>query len=46
MAGHARTIGVLTPCCGDDDDDDDDMYTASDIKLDWGLLTSKQVVKA
>ena len=24
MAGHARTIGVLTPCCVDDDDDDDD----------------------
>ena len=24
MVGHARTIGVLTPCCDDDDDDDDD----------------------
>ena len=24
MAGYARTIGVLTPCCDDDDDDDDD----------------------
>ena len=23
MAGHARTIGVLTPFCDDDDDDDD-----------------------
>ena len=23
MAGHARTIGVLTPCYNDDDDDDD-----------------------
>ena len=23
MAGHARTIGVLTPCSDDDDDDDD-----------------------
>ena len=21
MAGHARTIGVLTPCCDDDDVD-------------------------
>ena len=21
MAGHARTIGVLTPCCNDDDDE-------------------------
>ena len=21
MAGHARTIGVLTPCCVDEDDD-------------------------
>ena len=24
MAGHVRTIGVLTPCCDDDDDDDDE----------------------
>ena len=24
MAGHARTTGVLTPCCNDDDDDNDD----------------------
>ena len=23
MAGHARTVGVITPCCDDDDDDDD-----------------------
>ena len=26
MAGHARTIGVLTPCCVVVDDDDDDDY--------------------
>ena len=24
MAGHARTIGALTPCCVDEDDDDDE----------------------
>ena len=26
MTGHARTTGVLTPCCNDDDDDDDYDY--------------------
>ena len=29
MAGHARTIGVLTPCCDDDDDDDDARFCST-----------------
>ena len=30
MAGHVRTIGVITPCCVDDDDDDDDDVAVSE----------------
>ena len=36
MAGHTRTIGVLTPFCDDgddnDDDDDDDDLSKYDVQ--------------
>ena len=33
MAGHARTIGVLTPFCDDDDDDDLSKYDVQAFSL-------------
>ena len=38
MAGHARTIGVMTPCCDDDDGDNNDDEN-DDVDEDDAVLT-------